>query len=199
MEPDRRGARQPHRFDPTRAGVLDDRARFDSLPPAEVFALLDAPTGGTVVDFGTGTGTYAIELAKSRPDLRVIALDEQQTMLDKLHGKLAEHPPKNLEPLLAPSPRSRALKGKADRILVLNVLHELGDESLEQLRALLKPDAIAVFIDWNSKVERAVGPPREHVYSPSEALARVEERGFALLHQRSFPLHFVLVCRLKAG
>jgi SAM-dependent methyltransferase len=199
MEHDRRGARQPHRFDPARAGVLDDCERFDFLPPAEVFALLDAPKEGTVVDFGTGTGTYAIELAKSRPDLRVIALDEQQTMLDKLQAKLAGHTPRNLEPLLAPSPGSRALSGKVDRILGLNVLHELGDEALEQLRGLLKPDAIAVFIDWNGQIERAVGPPREHVYSPSEALARVEAHGFELVRQRLFPLHYGLVCRLKAG
>ncbi|MGO8970690.1 MAG: class I SAM-dependent methyltransferase [Myxococcaceae bacterium] len=199
MEKDRHGARQPHRFDPRRADVLDERERFETLPPAEVFALLDAPRGGTVVDFGTGTGTYAIELARSRPDVRVIALDEQPEMLERLHAKLAEHPVKNAEPLLAPSPESRALAGQADRVLGLNVLHELGDEALRQVGALLKPGATAVFIDWNAEVSRTVGPPREHVYRPSEAVARLEGSGFDVLRQWLFPLHYGFVCRRKGG
>jgi len=60
---DRHGARQPERFDPARAALLDDPARFEYLPPDEVFTMLAAPTGGRVVDFGAGTGAYAIELA----------------------------------------------------------------------------------------------------------------------------------------
>ncbi|MGO9832195.1 MAG: class I SAM-dependent methyltransferase [Myxococcaceae bacterium] len=199
MDKDRHGARQPHRFDPRRAGVLDERERFETLPPAEVFALLDAPPGGTVIDFGTGTGTYAIELARNRPDLRVVALDEQPEMLDRLQAKLAEHPVQNVEPLLAPSPGSQELEGRTDRVLGLNVLHELGDDALRQVRALLKPGATALFIDWNAEVTRTVGPPRAHVYGPSEASARLEESGFDVLRQQLFPLHYGLVCRRKGG
>jgi len=197
MEHDRDGARQPHRFDPNRAGVLDEAERFESLPPADVFALLDAPQGGLVVDFGTGTGTYAIELARRRPDLRIIALDEQPEMLDRLRAKLTQKPLKNVEPVLAPSPESRALAGAADCILGLNVLHELGDAAFGELRSLLKPDGAVAFIDWNAEVERPVGPPKGHVYSPAEAKERLEEHGFAVLRQRLFPFHYGLVCRRK--
>ena len=84
---DRHGARQPERFDPARAALLDDPSRFGYLPPDEIFAMLAAPSGSRVVDFGTGIGTYAIELARARPDLEVIALDEQQQMLDLLAGE----------------------------------------------------------------------------------------------------------------
>jgi len=195
MDHDRHGARQPHRFDPKRAGMLDDRERFETLPPADVFALLDAPQGGTVVDFGTGTGTYAVELARSRPDLRVIALDEQAEMLDRLRAKLAHHPLKNVEPVLSPSPRN--LGGAADRILALNVLHELGDAALAELRALLKPDGAVAFIDWSAEGERPIGPPNDHVYTPAEARERLEAGGFAVLRQQLFPYHYGLVCRLK--
>ncbi len=197
MERDRHGARQPHRFDPRRAGLLDECERFDSLPPAEVFGLLDAPPAATVVDFGTGTGTYALELARSRPDLRVVALDEQPPMLDRLRAKLAERPLHNVEPVLVETAESGALRGTVDRVLALNVLHELGDDALAQLGELLRAEGVAVFIDWNSQVERAVGPPREHVYSPLEATARLEGRGFVVLRQHLFPLHYGLVCRWK--
>ena len=75
-----------------------------------------------MVDFGTGTGTYAIELARARPDLRVIALDEHQAMLDKLQAKLVSDPLENLELVLARTPAARTLEGTVDRVLGLNVL-----------------------------------------------------------------------------
>ena len=86
---DRQGARQPERFNPQRAAKLDDPARFEYLPPEEIARLLDVPAGGKLVDFGTGTGTYAIELARLRPDIEVIAVDELPEMLARLRAKLA--------------------------------------------------------------------------------------------------------------
>src|SRR5579863_10143435 len=53
---DRHGARQPRRFDPKRAARLNDPTRLAYLPPDRIFALLAAPQGGRVADFGTGTG-----------------------------------------------------------------------------------------------------------------------------------------------
>lgn len=38
-------------------------------PPDEIFAMLAAPAGGRVVDFGTGIGTYAIEPFTEPPDI----------------------------------------------------------------------------------------------------------------------------------
>jgi len=198
VEHDRHGAKQPHRFDPARAGVLDDRSRFEYLPPDEVFALLAAPPGATVVDFGTGTGTYAIELARARPDLRVVALDEQQVMLDKLAGKLASRPLDNLVPTLARTPEARALEGRVDRVLALNVLHELGDQALQELLALPHRNGQVLFVDWSASVEREVGPPRDHVYTPEEAVARLKVLGFAVEGQRLFRYHHALWGRSRA-
>ncbi len=195
MEHDRHGAKQPHRFDPTKAGLLDDRARFEALPPAEIAALLDAPGGGLVVDFGTGTGSYAIELAAARPDVTVVALDEQRPMLDRLEAKLAVRPLANVKPLLAGPDASRELAGRADRVLAVNVLHELGDAALAQLAALLGPDGRALFVDWNADVERTMGPPRDHVYSPAAAAERLARFGFTEESRRLFREHYALVCR----
>ena len=156
---DRHGARQPERFDPARAALLDDPSRFGHLPPDEVFEMLAAPAGGRAVDFGTGTGTYAIELARSRPDLEVIALDEQQEMLDLLRAKPAAQKLSNLKALH--TNEITKLNGTADRVLALNVLHEVGDEALRAMAALLKPSGTVLVVDWNAGVERPVGPPRD--------------------------------------
>jgi len=86
---ERAGSRQPRPFDPARAGQLDDPARLAYLPPLDLLRLLDPPAGTAVLDFGAGTGTYAIALARLRPDLRIIAMDEQPQMLAHLKRKLA--------------------------------------------------------------------------------------------------------------
>jgi len=187
----RHGARQPERFNPERASRLDDPARFEYLPPDEVARMFDIPAGGKVVDFGTGTGTYAIELARLRPDVEVIALDEQPEMLDLLRAKPAAAALSNLTPAL---PADIATwKGKVDRVLALNVLHELGDEALQNLKALLKADGSAFFIDWNAEVERPAGPPADHVYSPAEGRERLEQMGFQVQAERLFPYHYAIL------
>ncbi len=188
---DRHGARQPERFDPARAALLDDPSRFGHLPPAEVFEMLAAPSGGRVVDFGTGTGTYAIELARGRPDLEVIALDEQQAMLDLLGAKPAAQDLSNL--VLVHTDEIARLKGTADRVLAINVLHELGDEALRTLIAPLKPNGTVLAIDWNAGVERPVGPPRDHVYTAAEARERMESASLKIQTERIFKYHYALV------
>ncbi|HXR35642.1 MAG TPA: class I SAM-dependent methyltransferase [Candidatus Binataceae bacterium] len=189
----RHGAKQPERFDPARAAKLDDPARFEHLPPGDVTEMLAAPQGACVIDFGTGTGTYAIELATRRPDLQVIALDEQPEMLDLLRAKPAAAALKNLRPVLTDA--LPELQGKADRILAINVLHELGDEALSGLVALLKPEGRVLFIDWRADVERPVGPPRDHVYNVAEARKRVEGFGLLVEHQHLLQYHYVLLAR----
>ena len=190
---ERHGAKQPERFDPGGWARLDDPARFEYLPPKEVLALLDAPHGATVVDFGTGTGTYALEIARLRPDVHVIALDEQPQMLDLLRAKLQTDPPPNVEPVgIEALPR---LRGAVPRILAINVLHEVGDAALTDLRDLLTAEGNLVVIDWNAEVERPVGPPRAHVYAPSEARARLEKNGFEVVRDCLFAYHYALIVR----
>ncbi len=187
----RHGARQPERFNPERAARLDDPARFEYLPPVEVAKMLDIPAGGKVLDFGTGTGTYALELARLRPDVEVVAFDEQPEMLDLLRAKPAAKELTNVKPALPVE--IAAYKVKIDRVLALNVLHELGDEALRNLKALLKPDGAALFIDWNAAVERPAGPPADHLYSPAEGRHRLEQMGFHVQDERLFPYHYSIL------
>jgi 2-polyprenyl-3-methyl-5-hydroxy-6-metoxy-1,4-benzoquinol methylase len=188
---DRHGARQPERFDPERASRLDDPARFEYLPPEEVARMLDVPAGGKLLDFGTGTGTYAIELARLRPDVEVIALDEQPEMLGLLRAKPTAAELANLKPALPAD--LDAHKGKIDRVMALNVLHELGDEALRNLKALLARGGAALFIDWNAAVDRPAGPPADHVYSPAEGRRRLERMGFAIRGEKLFPFHYSIL------
>lgn len=193
MHHDRHGAKQPARFDPARAAILDDTARFAYVPPDTLLAGLALAPAATLVDFGAGTGLYAIALAQRRSDLRVIALDEQPEMLAHAKTAIERAGVTNVE---AVDPAAlTALRGRADGVLALNVLHELGDAALDELRALLAPGAVASFVDWNADVERPVGPPKDHVYSCGDAVRRLESAGFSVDVGAPLQYHFVLLGR----
>ena len=191
MSHERHGAKQPDRFDPARASVLDDPARFAYVPPDALLALLEIPAGGTLVDFGTGTGLYAIEIARRRPDVRVLALDEQPQMLAHVRDAITRSGLDNVEAVS--SGAVAGLAGSADRILALNVLHELGDLALEEVRTLLAAGGTAVFVDWNAAVDRPVGPPRDHVYDVADAAARLMGAAFRVVSRSTFAYHHAFV------
>jgi SAM-dependent methyltransferase len=193
----RHGAKQPEVFDPARAALLDDPQRFVHLPPELIFTLLDAPRNGTVVDFGTGTGTFAIELAGQRPDLKVIALDEQPAMLELLKKKLRANQPGNLQPLL--SDKIDSIRGMADRVLAINVLHEVGDEVLREMSQLLTPQGSILIVDWDAAVDRPVGPPKGHTHTMAEARSRLVDAGLAVESLQPLRYHFALRARRSDG
>jgi len=114
-------------------------------------------------------------------------------MLDLLGAKPAAQKLANLS--LVHTDEITKLNGTADRVLALNVLHELGDEALRAMVALLKPNGTVLVVDWNAGVERPVGPPRDHVYTAAEARERMERAGLRIESERTFKYHYALVAR----
>jgi cyclopropane fatty-acyl-phospholipid synthase-like methyltransferase len=185
---DRHGARQPERFNVEKAALMDDPQRFEYLPPSHIISLLKLAPGMLVVDYGTGTGTYAIQIASAHPEVTVVAYDEQPQMLEHLRAK----PQAKLSNIRIALPEQvTEFLGRADRVLALNVLHELGDEALKEMRELLAADGIALVIDWNAEIERPYGPPREHTYALSQAVERMETAGFSIERLPALRYHFV--------
>ncbi len=175
--------------------MLDDPERDSWLPAYRVFELLEVPPDAEVMDYGAGTGVLAIALARLRPDVFVYAVDEQAEMLAMMQTKLDERLTENVLPMTpAEAP---PLHGRIDRLLAVNVLHELGDAALASLRPYLAPGGGALFIDWNASVERPVGPRADHVYSPEEAAAKLSAAGFEPVAVGAFPYHYAYRCTAK--
>jgi SAM-dependent methyltransferase len=188
------GGSRGRRFDAARAARLDEPERFTYLPPATLVQFLDAPTGATVLDFGTGTGTYAIAFAQARPDCRVVGIDVQPEMLALLRAKPDAARVRSGGPELLAE-----LTGSIDRVLALNVLHELEEQHLRELFAALAPGARVAVVDWNADVERPSGPPAAHLYGPADASRHLAAFGFVLERELMLPYHYALYGRIEAS
>jgi len=188
------GSGDKHRrvFDPARAARLDDPERFTYLSASDVVTFVDAPPNGVVLDFGTGTGAYALAFARARPDCTVVGLDIQPDMLAYLRAKPDAALVRTGGPELL-----EALHGTIDRVFAINVLHELEDAHLQALFAALAPEATATFIDWNPAVERPAGPKAENLYDVAAAERYLGAFGFALEQTMALPFHYALRGRLK--
>ena len=74
-------------FDARHASRLDDPARFDYQPVADVLGLLALRGDETVVDYGAGVGYTTVPLAAALPRGRVVAVDRSADMLDELRRR----------------------------------------------------------------------------------------------------------------
>ena len=153
------------KFDPKHADKLEDPERLVELPPAKLVELLRLSGAETVIDFGAGTGMYSIPLAVAVPLGRVLAVDEQPELLERLRAKLASHPEiTNVEPVLSQGGRAPLDDAVAGRMLIVNVLHHVDDDpaALAEIRRLLAPGGLLVAAEF-ARMDRPVGPANDHV------------------------------------
>jgi ubiquinone/menaquinone biosynthesis C-methylase UbiE len=154
------------KFDPAHWKKLEDPQRLVELPPAVLIELLGLRGDETIVDFGTGTGVYAVPLAAAVPHGRIIALDESAELLDRLVAKLTADPDlaTRIEPVLADDGRFPLPDAVADRLLAVNVAHHVHDEpqALAEMVRILRPLGRAVIVDFGH-IDRPIGPPKDHV------------------------------------
>lgn len=167
------------KFDPDHAAKLENPDRLVELPPANLARLLDLAGADTLVDFGAGTGMYTLPLAEAFSGGTVIAVDEQQVLLDRLQERLDAHPPAGqVRLVLSVDGRVPLADGAADRVLMLNVLHHVHDEPdvLAEVVRLLRPGGLLVSVEF-ARMERPVGPANDHVLSFDDVRAAIAAMG----------------------
>lgn len=171
------------KFDPTHADKLENSERLVELPPAKLVELLRLTGAETVVDFGAGTGMYSIPLADAVPLGRVLAVDEQPQLLDRLRAKLEARPSvHNVQPVLTEDGRAPLDDGVAERMLIINVLHHIDDDpgALAEIHRLLAPGGLLLAAEF-AQMDRPVGPPNDHVLSLDQVRALLTGAGLSEL------------------
>lgn len=190
--------REPHKFDPSRAARLERPERQGWLPNEMVLDLLELSGSETVVDYGAGSGVLTIPLALRLPAGTVHAVDESPEMIGLLRERVGNAGLRNVWAHLIEGNRVPLDEGLADRILAVNLLHEIvGEMALAEMRRLLGPDGRLLIVDWRSDVEREEGPPREVAFTPEEGRNMLLEAGFetAPVTDAPFPYHFAILAR----
>lgn len=123
----------------------------------------------TVADIGCGPGRVTLPLAQKLPNGKVIAIDLQQEMLDRVKAKIGELTNielRNQNIITAPLEPNTY-----DRILLVNVLGEVPDEdaALKNIFTALKKDGII------SLTETVFDP---HYQRKSKLKKQLESHGF---------------------
>jgi ubiquinone/menaquinone biosynthesis C-methylase UbiE len=117
-------------------------------------ALLEAvgrtlPRAGTVVEVGTGTGSFAIALAAERPDATVLAVDGDADVLGRARSKPGADRVEWRTGLAGELPLAA---GQADAVVMSLLLHHLEPDAkraaLTHARAALRPGGWLHVADW---------------------------------------------------
>ena len=120
-------------------------------------------------------------------------------MLRLLRERLERTYPHSIRRQLIENNRVDLANDCVDRVLAVNLLHEvIGEEALSEMCRLLKPDGFLLVVDWRSDVRRDVGPPAEVSLTPEEGAEMLREAGFDITpaEDGTFSYHFVLVVRI---
>ncbi len=185
--------RDPKKFDPARAHVLDAPEREAYLPTSELIDLLDLDGVAQVVDYGAGTGRLALSVADAiGASGRVVAVDESEEMFERLSANVASATA--VEALLIRDNQVPLEDGWAQRIVALNVLHEVrGERALDEMRRLLAAGGFVLVVDWERGRDRDFGPPDDVLYSREEAEAELRAAGLrADPVNAALPYHFAI-------
>jgi ubiquinone/menaquinone biosynthesis C-methylase UbiE len=168
-------------FDPAQVHKLEAKERLLWLPPGEVLGWLELRPGMIVADIGTGTGYFAIPMARAiAPGGRVFAVDLQAELLDVLRGKLGQaDAPANIVLLQGTASSTGLADASCDLALLANVWHELDDHAaaLAELERMLKPAGRIAVLDWRPDAEHPPGPPIEHRLPASEVQGFFHDHG----------------------
>jgi ubiquinone/menaquinone biosynthesis C-methylase UbiE len=189
-------SREPHKFDPKRAEQLDRPERQEFLPNEKVLDLLGLRGDETVVDYGTGSGTLTVPLAARLPRGVVHAVDESSEMVALLRERLEVANLQNVVPHEIRNNKVPLEEGAADRILAVNLLHEvIGETALDEMRRMLAPDGLLLVVDWRGDIERESGPPKDVTFSPEAGREMIEAAGLVAtpVPEAGFPYHFALL------
>lgn len=182
------------------AAKLDDPARYERQPPKAIVDALLLSAGSRVLDFGAGTGYYAVPIAQRLrelgPDGKVYAVDSQPAMHEHLQAKLPGLEVAPIETLTGSVDAVQKMdEGSVDRVVLANVVHEVPDRTalFEAVARTLVPGGMVLVVDWHPDGSTEHGPARDHRQSPDEICRYLTDAGFGDLEALPcYPDHFVL-------
>jgi ubiquinone/menaquinone biosynthesis C-methylase UbiE len=182
-----------HKFDATKAEILDSSDRQKFLNPDIILEKAGLNDDTVLADLGCGTGYFSIPA--SLRIKKVYAIDVQQEMLDILHEKIRTMGLGNIETILSKESSVPLPDNSVDVLFMVNVFHELDDRIsiLKEGMRILSGKGRLIIIDWK-KVEIDFGPPFEERLSSDEVISICTDTGFGILERlEAGPYNYLLI------
>ncbi len=168
-------------FDIRQAHKLDSPARIKELKPINLLKeVAGIGDGYTCVDFGSGTGMFALPMAELvGAKGKVYAIDNSDTMLSHIRAK---KPPLNLMLINSDVDRTGLNDSMADTCLLAFILHEVKkpDNLIAEAFRLLKPGGSVVIVEWKADLD-SPGPPRKKRISRKQIEQLFGQVGLAMI------------------
>jgi predicted methyltransferase len=148
--------------------------------PDRVVRELKIKPGSTVVDLGAGVGYFTWRLAGAvGPTGKVIAVDIQPGMIERLRQNLAERGITNVEPVLGSEVDPKLPPNSVDLVLLVDVYHELQqpERTMAHVRRALRPNGRLVLIEYR-KEDPDIPIHPLHKMTVGEVRQEIEPIGF---------------------
>jgi precorrin-6B methylase 2 len=164
------------------AAWLERPEREDEEAPSVAIRALGLKTGQVVADIGTGSGYYAVRMAKEVGTTgKVYATDIQPGMLELLRRNVERAGLHNVVSVLGSADDPALPPDSLDLALMVDVYHELSAPQVfvRRLRTALKRTGRLVLLEFRKEDARVPIRP-EHKMSVAEVRAELEPEGFRL-------------------
>ncbi len=150
----------PHRFEAEHRSHLKDENRRRVQPADEILERAAPTLDEVCADVGCGNGYLSIPFA-IRCQV-VVAIDAQREMLKDLMSSAGEFERMKLVPVQAEATRLPISGASVDRVLMVNMLHEVEDKEVlaGEVERVLRPGGKCTVVDFQRK-ETSFGPPLE--------------------------------------
>jgi protein-L-isoaspartate O-methyltransferase len=170
--------------------------------PDRVIDALNIKRGNTVIDLGAGTGYFTWRLARQVGiEGRVVAVDVQQGMLDRLRRNLEGRGVSNVQLVLGEPGDPRIPPNYADLVLLVDVYHEIAqpEAMMDHVRRGLKPGGRVVVIEYR-KEDADIPLPPVRKMTVAEVRSELEPLGFRFVEAMDFvPTQHIIVFESASG
>jgi len=138
------------------------------LEPLKILEQIEIKPDFVAADFGSGSGSFSIALAKKLSEGLVYAIDIQEEPLSVLQGTARAEGLTNIRTILSDleDPKGSTLSEETlDLVLIVNLLFQVENKEgvLREAKRVLKPGGKVLIIDW--KKDSPFGPPTGRVDS----------------------------------
>ncbi len=173
---------------------FDDPRRDEWQRPDEVIDALGLKEDSVVLDLGSGTGYFAVRIARRVTRGRVYGADVEPRMTAYLEARAKNEGLANVRAVTVPPVGTKNAE-PVDAVLVVDTYHHMDDRAIyfRNLRSSLKPNAVVAIVDF--KLDSPVGPPIEHRVTPEAIKAELEGAGFSEEKRIELPYQFVILFR----